>query len=111
MKFTNDTFAPLRSLPRAPGGGRRRRRGLVDRLAGGRWSLVSGLVPSDPNPTTQAVARANLLLRPRFADHRLLFEPALRDGDRVRDRDALRDVVRKAIAEGFDPTYQDDDPG
>jgi ATP-dependent Lhr-like helicase len=34
----------------------------VDRLAGGRWSLVSSLVPSAPNPTAQAVARANLLL-------------------------------------------------
>jgi ATP-dependent Lhr-like helicase len=61
-QITNDTFAPLRSLGRAPSGGRRRRRGMVDRLAGGRWSLVSSLVPADPNPTAQAVARANLLL-------------------------------------------------
>ena len=61
-QITNDTCAPLRSLGRAPKGGRRRRRGLVDRLAGGRWSLVSSLVPSAPNPTVQAVARAGLLL-------------------------------------------------
>jgi ATP-dependent Lhr-like helicase len=61
-QITNDTCAPLRSLGRTAKGGRRRRRGLVDRLAGGRWSLVGSLVPSDPNPTAQAVARAGLLL-------------------------------------------------
>jgi ATP-dependent Lhr-like helicase len=61
-QITNDTFAPLRALGRAPAGGRRRRRGLADRLAGGRWSLVATLVPGAPDPTRRAVARASLLL-------------------------------------------------
>jgi len=61
-QITNDTFAPLRSLGGAPRSGRRRRRGMVDRLAGGRWSRVAGLLRREIDPTTRAVARANLLL-------------------------------------------------
>ncbi len=61
-QITNDTFAPLRNLAHArPRSGRRARAGAAH-TAGGRWSLVAGLVPAEPNPTRQTVARARLLL-------------------------------------------------
>ena len=61
-QVTNDTFAPLRGLAHAkPRRGRGSRR-AGETLAGGRWSLVSSLVPATPNPTKQAIARAQLLL-------------------------------------------------
>ena len=61
-QITNDTFAPLRTLARpAPRRGRRRGAG-GGILAGGRWSLVSGLISADNNPTTRTVARAHMLL-------------------------------------------------
>jgi ATP-dependent Lhr-like helicase len=59
-QLTNDTFAPLRSLGRSPARPSRRR--ATDRIASGRWSLVSQLVPDEPDVTVQAVARVNLLL-------------------------------------------------
>ncbi|MCG6863296.1 MAG: DEAD/DEAH box helicase [Chromatiaceae bacterium] len=60
-QITNDTFAPLRHLGRSTtGSSRRNRRG--EPMAGGRWSLVSGLVPRDPSPTARAVAQVELLL-------------------------------------------------
>ncbi len=59
-QMTNDTFAPLR-LGRSVKRGRTRRRG-GGFPAGGRWSLVSGLVRSTPSPTALTVARARLLL-------------------------------------------------
>ena len=61
-QITNDTFAPLRSLAGTTGRGRRSRSRTGATLAGGRWSLVAGLVPEPPNATARAVARANLLL-------------------------------------------------
>ncbi|MEL7447812.1 MAG: DEAD/DEAH box helicase [Pseudomonadota bacterium] len=59
-QITNDTFGPLNDLGRkAPRRGRRRGGNM---LAGGRWSLVSALVPQDSEPTVQTVARTRLLL-------------------------------------------------
>ncbi len=61
-QITNDTFGPLRGLAHArPRSGRRARAG-GGLATGGRWSLVSGLLPAEPNPTRQALARARLLL-------------------------------------------------
>ncbi|MEO0973833.1 MAG: crosslink repair DNA glycosylase YcaQ family protein, partial [Pseudomonadota bacterium] len=57
---TNDTFAPLRGLGRRTP--RRSRRGAHEALAGGRWSLVSGLVDDQLNDTERAVNRARMLL-------------------------------------------------
>ncbi len=59
-QITNDTFAPLRALGRTSA--RRSSRRAQEAFAGGRWSLVSSLVPDAPNPTAQAVARVNTLL-------------------------------------------------
>jgi len=64
-QVTNDTFGPLRDLGRTTR--RRGRRGrnaqaLSGIAAGGRWSLVRGLVAANPSPTRQAVARTRLLL-------------------------------------------------
>ena len=59
-QITNDTFGPLRDLARPAS-----RRGRAHRgpsIAGGRWSLVSGLAGTTTNATRQAVARAGLLL-------------------------------------------------
>lgn len=58
--ITNDTFAPLRDLSRtAP----RRARGAGGPIVGGgRWALVSGLIPQVGNSTKRALARARLLL-------------------------------------------------
>ncbi len=61
-QVTNDTFAPLRDLGRTTPRRGRARRKTGELLAGGRWSLVAGLVPAKANPTAQAVARAKLLL-------------------------------------------------
>ncbi len=62
-QITNDTFGPLRDLARTSARrGRRRRPGGGDFIAGGRWSLVSGLVAAEANPTVQTLARARLLL-------------------------------------------------
>ncbi len=61
-QISNDTFAPLRSL------GRRKSRSSHSRwrpgqsLAGGRWSLVSGLVDDNVSDTERAVARTDMLL-------------------------------------------------
>jgi len=55
---TNDTFAPLRQL-RAP---KRRRKGRLTRVAGGRWSAVSTLLGGGAEPTRRAHARATGLL-------------------------------------------------
>jgi len=70
--LTNDTFGPLRALgraaPRKPAARRspRMRRGwgrlAGSRVSGGRWSLVSGLVEGEADPTTRAVARVGMLL-------------------------------------------------
>ncbi|MEO0424770.1 MAG: crosslink repair DNA glycosylase YcaQ family protein, partial [Pseudomonadota bacterium] len=57
---TNDTFAPLRGIGRRTP--RRSRRGAHEALAGGRWSLVSGLVDPSLNDTERAVNRARMLL-------------------------------------------------
>jgi ATP-dependent Lhr-like helicase len=57
---TNDTFAPLRGLgKRTP---RRSRRGASEALAGGRWSLVRGLVDGQLTDTERSVTRARMLL-------------------------------------------------
>ena len=62
-QITNDTFAPLRDLAHSSSRRRRGRRPPVSGFAsGGRWSLMSGLASETPNSTTQAVARARLLL-------------------------------------------------
>jgi ATP-dependent Lhr-like helicase len=61
-QVTNDTFAPLRDLSRATPRRGHGHRHAGELLAGGRWSLVIGLVPENPNPTAQAVARAKLML-------------------------------------------------
>ena len=61
-QITNDTFAPLRALGRrAPASARGRKR-PGQSLAGGRWSLVSGLVDDTVSDTERALARAHLLL-------------------------------------------------
>jgi ATP-dependent Lhr-like helicase len=57
---TNDTFAPLRGLGRRTP--RRSRRGAGEALAGGRWSLVRGLVDASLTDTERAVGRARMLL-------------------------------------------------
>ena len=59
-QITNDTFGPLRDLGRSPKrrsrrGGRAQASGVA---AGGRWSLVSGLMAAEPSPTRRGVARA-----------------------------------------------------
>lgn len=69
---TNDTFAPLRALGRAPTRKAKARRsprlrrgwGRVSgvRAGGGRWSLVSALGATRAGPTEQAVARVGMLL-------------------------------------------------
>lgn len=59
-QITNDTFAPLRALGHAASSRRSRRRG--EPLAGGRWSLVSGLSPQAPNPTARALTQVEMLL-------------------------------------------------
>jgi ATP-dependent helicase Lhr and Lhr-like helicase len=57
-RITNDTFAPLRNLgERSPPGGRAR----VPALAGGRWSLVSGLACAGSD-TERLLARALMLI-------------------------------------------------
>jgi ATP-dependent Lhr-like helicase len=57
---TNDTFAPLRGIgKRTP---RRSRRSAIEALAGGRWSLVQGLVDDSLSETGRAVSRARMLL-------------------------------------------------
>jgi ATP-dependent Lhr-like helicase len=55
--LTNDTFAPLRALGRPAGGGAR---GWT--LAGGRWSLVAGLLDPGVSETERVLARAEALL-------------------------------------------------
>jgi ATP-dependent Lhr-like helicase len=60
-QITNDTFAPLRGLGRGPRRGRRRG-GMVDRLAGGRWSRVADLAGREPDATRQTLARAKAML-------------------------------------------------
>ncbi len=57
---TNDTFAPLRGIGRRTP--RRSRRGAHEALAGGRWSLVGGLVDVELTDTERAVNRARMLL-------------------------------------------------
>jgi ATP-dependent Lhr-like helicase len=59
---TNDTFAPLRARGLKTRPGRRRGRGVPPQSAAGRWSLVSGLLASPPEPTARAHARAVALL-------------------------------------------------
>ncbi len=61
-QITNDTFAPLRGLAHTRPRRGHRARGGAGIATGGRWSLVAGLVPAQPNPTRQTVARARLLL-------------------------------------------------
>jgi len=66
---TNDTFAPL-SVPRrarraSAAGSRRHRRSRTQRPGtgfSGRWTLLSRLIPSPPNETERALARAEMLL-------------------------------------------------
>jgi ATP-dependent Lhr-like helicase len=61
-QVTNDTFAPLRELMhRRPRKGRAARR-RAETMAGGRWSLVTSLVPAAANPTALTVARSRMLL-------------------------------------------------
>ena len=58
---TNDTFAPLRTLGRAPSKSKRAARGQA--LAGGRWSLVRELFAEpEITPTERALTRARALL-------------------------------------------------
>ncbi len=59
-QISNDTFAPLRAQRRTAQRASRRR---ASNLAGGRWSLVANLLRPEINPTQQALARANMLLR------------------------------------------------
>ncbi|MDX1516730.1 MAG: DEAD/DEAH box helicase, partial [Woeseiaceae bacterium] len=61
-QITNDTFGPLRDLTRRTPRRRSRQRASGEFLAGGRWSLVSGLVAKQAEPTRRAVAKAKLLL-------------------------------------------------
>jgi ATP-dependent Lhr-like helicase len=58
-QITNDTFAPLRSLSKRT---RRRRRGERGGYAGGRWSLVAGLIDESVSDTERAHARVTMLL-------------------------------------------------
>ena len=58
-QITNDTFAPLRSLSKRI---RRRRRGERVSYAGGRWSLVAGLIDESVSDTERAHARVTMLL-------------------------------------------------
>jgi len=82
-RITNDTFAPLRNL-----GGRspRRDRPRVPALAGGRWSLVSGLARA-ASDTERLLARALMLLE-RYG---------------VVSREA---VQGEALTGGFGPVYR-----
>jgi len=61
-QISNDTFAPLRDLSRSGPRRARGRRPQPGIVTGGRWSLVRGLAPGEPNPTRQTLARARLLL-------------------------------------------------
>ena len=58
-QITNDTFSPLRSLGKRT---RRRRRGEHVNYAGGRWSLVAGLIDEGASDTERAHARITMLL-------------------------------------------------
>ncbi|MCP5299851.1 MAG: DEAD/DEAH box helicase [Chromatiaceae bacterium] len=59
--ITNDTFAPLRTLgARSANPGKRRR--VASMPAGGRWSLVEGLVDDGLTDTERTLARTNMLL-------------------------------------------------
>ena len=60
--ITNDTFAPLRSLGRRQSKSSRKRWRSGQSMAGGRWSLVSGLLDNNISDTQRSVARANMLL-------------------------------------------------
>ncbi len=86
-QITNDTFAPLRDLGRSAPRRGRLRRGTGGPMAGGRWSLVSGLVSGAPEPTASAVARTRLLL----------------DRYGVVSRDCARS---EALPGGFAPIYK-----
>ncbi len=61
-QITNDTFAPLRELGARTRAGKRSRSRPGRVLAGGRWSLLSSIVPTPCEPTVQALARARTLL-------------------------------------------------
>ena len=58
-QITNDTFSPLRSLSKRT---RRRRQGEHVSYAGGRWSLVAGLIDESVSDTERAHARVTMLL-------------------------------------------------
>ena len=57
-QITNDTFFPLRDLGKT----KRRRRSEVGSYAGGRWSLVRGLLGSDVSETERVHARITTYL-------------------------------------------------
>ncbi len=59
-RITNDTFFPLRNLGKSRG--RRSRRPPVPKYAGGRWSLVDGLLDPSISDTERAHARVMMLL-------------------------------------------------
>ncbi len=61
-QITNDTFAPLRELGATRRSGKRARTRPGRVLAGGRWSLLSSMVPEPCDVTVQALARARILL-------------------------------------------------
>ncbi|NEV62019.1 Lhr family helicase [Thiorhodococcus minor] len=81
--ITNDTFAPLRALGAGPS---KRQRGRSAILAGGRWSLVAGLL-APCSDTERALARARMLLE-RYG---------------VVSREA---VQAEGLPGGFGPLYQ-----
>ena len=60
--LTNDTFAPLRGLGRAPARGRAGHWRRAHPMTGGRWSLVEDLTDPAVPATERALARAEMLL-------------------------------------------------
>jgi ATP-dependent Lhr-like helicase len=59
-RITNDTFSPLRNLGKSRT--RKGRRPSVPKYAGGRWSLVDGLLDPSISDTARAYSRVTMLL-------------------------------------------------